>query len=82
MSIRTITEEVKVMGDILTPGREFKVGSKNTRDLFIFLRFVKPAKGKGWIEAKGKTKGDFRAFHLDQVAKVVPLPKPRRVKKS
>lgn len=79
MSDKTTLEEVEVMGEILTPGREFKIDSKQSRNFYIFIRYVVPGDGKdGWIEAKGKAKGDYRAVSLDRVAKVVALPKRRR----
>ena len=74
MSKKTISDELDILGETLTPGREFKVGSSRTHTRYVFLRHVVHEDGDEWVEALGKEKGDFRAFEVSTVAKVMPIP--------
>lgn len=72
MSEDSTTQSVEVLGQELVRGREFRVKGSRTR--FKFLRYVEAGDLGCWIEAIG-SRGEFRAFGLDAVEKVFPVPR-------
>lgn len=71
---RTVHDSVQVGTATLTAGRPFRV--TGSREKFVFLRWVVTDNGN-WIEAVDNARRN-RAFTVDRVSKVLPMPKEDR----
>jgi hypothetical protein len=74
MTNSTILDEIEILGQTLTKGRQFQING--SRDRFTFLSFETPKSGDPWINCMDK-KNAYRAFTVDRVRKIVPLPRKK-----